>query len=227
MPTHPAADALWRRDSLREMVNFELRVARVIDGEVTAFAEAPRAEDSHKVIETPARAMNHTARARRVGLMLHERLGEDREVRLARPAREAERRAQAREDRDVAQKRDLIHAAVEGAIQAQHSLDDLDGQPKARGLRLRLDREAADRETFLDRPAAEIIVRLCRDLKLSPDWRRWDTAWAREAERTAVPPWRRPAADPAEPRDDALPDPIRRDRPGGFAARARTRGSPN
>jgi hypothetical protein len=227
-PTPAASDnAAWRQDTLREMIGFEMRLARVVDAEVAVFAEAPRTEGSSKTLERLADIMHLTTRDVRLGLTLHEQFGEDREIRLRRLTAEAERLAQARDDREIAHKRDLVHAAVEGAIEAQHNLNDLEGAPKLRNLKLRLDREVADRETFLDRPAAEIIVRLCRDLRLQPDWRRWDAPWAVAAETTPIPPWRRPPAEPAPEPPQSFARAPRGDPSAKDEAPVRARGSPH
>jgi hypothetical protein len=116
------------------------------------------------------------ARAVRQTLALESKLAEDRDVRDKRTQAEQARRR-------GAQRKNTVRHIVEQAIEAD--ADGTDREDLLDDLHERFEYE--DDLRFADRPIAEHVARICRDLGVTPDWTLWsDEDWA--IEETATRP---------------------------------------
>ena len=175
-----------RLAALRELTEIGMAFARALG----------RKTETEEDLTAPAESFARVSRAVRLTITLEEktdralrdlqagvvREGEIRRAESARRAAEAEttRRAARRE-----KVRDLVIEAAEREIEALDVLCDLED-----ALDERLEDDAAY-EDLDGPPLREIVGRLCADLKLDPDWRRWTgEGWAPRA------PFERPRASP-------------------------------
>jgi hypothetical protein len=181
--TDPAAARTARRRAVLErLTEMGMKMAEALDAELEAFQAEPRTEDSRKTLTELIDANHQISRSVRLTVALEEKLDLDREVRLRRAETEAARAAQAEAAARFDQGRDLLRHAVEEVIDAEVGLTTNRGSDLRRRLERRVEREGADRESFLGRPVGALITRVCLDLGLDPDWEDWpDEPWAATA----------------------------------------------
>lgn len=172
----PAARAERRLALLEELAEIGMALARDVK------AEAARAADAGEGAGDLGLRFARIARAVRQTLALEAHLEAGLADELA--------RAQARETARALAARD----AQAGLGQARRRracevVEDLFRSEASPAERPRLERElwdwleaAPEAEAFAELPVGEIVLAICRDLGLSPDWSRWpDEAWAAEA----------------------------------------------
>jgi hypothetical protein len=217
----PAPDAAARRAerrvrALQALVETGLKAAEALQMQIEAAATAPAVDPAAaaKVSSDLARAFAQVSRAVSVAVALEDKLDQAPETRrLEAQAQAARRRAEAARaaEPEIARRRAKVGGAVEAVIVSREgSLSSLRGADLKKALDRLLELEVQDLDVFLERPAGELVARLCRDLGLKPDWRRWDHDWAVEAEQADLAPRRRPARpQPPDPRSDPLPEPAR------------------
>ena len=128
---------------------------------------------------------------------------------LAADARDAKADSGPKADREQRreQRKSQVKAAVEQVIRAE--ADGADKERLLHGLHERLDAPDWECGGLSD---TEIIALICRDLGITPDWRRWnDLNWSPEA-KAGDERGKRPDQPPGDPPKSAPPpDPVRRD----------------
>jgi hypothetical protein len=180
-----AARTARRMAALETLTEMGLRLAAAIDAQVEAFVASPPPENAREILNDLARAFHQVTRSVRLSVALEEQLDQDVDAR---------RRAADRARAEAA--RDLVVQAVEAVIEADQALSSFESANARKRLERVIEREYADRETFLGRDVGALIVRLSLELGLDPDWDDWpDEAWAQNAK----------AADPRPPRETPKP----------------------
>jgi hypothetical protein len=165
-----AADERAERhlQTLQELAEIGMDLARDVRAKALAPAPAPAPAE-------PARAdfglmFSRIARAVRQTLALEARFAEDRDARDRRTQTEhAKRRG--------LQRKNAVRQIVEQAIESE--TDGTEREDLLYDLHERF--EYDDDLGFADRPIAEQVARICRDLGVTPDWSLWaDEDWAIE-----------------------------------------------
>jgi hypothetical protein len=178
---------------LEELAEIGMDMARALRRQALAQADAAEIEASdtaHAVSGDVGLTFSRIARAVRLTLALEARTAEAASAR--RSAAAADRAARREEERFRAlvtprpadPREAVIERIVEQAIEAE--IDDPKDVDHMMGdFYERLDED----EAYADpagRPIGEIVARICRDLRLDPDWSRWaNEPWAVEEARTA------------------------------------------
>lgn len=240
-PAAPAADldpdterAQRHARFLRELAEIGMELARDLRDQARAPAE-PAADDDKTPPRRPSpdeitTAFARISRAVRLTLMLETRFAEDRAARVREdPAVRAERQRAALEAKLAAEfaalplverRRDVLLSIVPCMIETA-----CEREPHRFGDELYercdtlINEELEDREV-LDRPIPELMVRICRDLGIAPDWRQWDPQnWtgtghelgpddvAPKPARDAAPPTAYPLTPPTAPASSTPPEP--------------------
>jgi hypothetical protein len=147
----------------------------------------------------PGLSFARIARAVRQTVALEARLDEDAQTRDKRIAagRAVHEARLAESVRRAGSSRKLKAAmAVERAVEGLGDTDE-DGEPLHPELYEWL-ADSRDDERFADRPVGEIVMEICRDLGLTPDWSLWaDEDWAAELPQVARPDDREKTPTPA------------------------------
>jgi hypothetical protein len=152
--------------TLQELAEIGMDLARDVRAKALDTAPAPA---------EPARAdyglmFSRIARAVRQTLALEAKLAEDRDARDKRSQAEQARRR-------GLQRKSIVRRVVEQAIEAES--DGTDREDLLDDFHERFEYE--DDLGFADRPIAEHVARICRDLGVTPDWSLWaDEDWAIE-----------------------------------------------
>jgi hypothetical protein len=207
-----AADIGWKLAMLRELAECGMDMARDVRNQAVAEPAPDQPAKAGGEREALALAFWRLSRAVRMTLALHTEMEENHRRQSEETAADRARRAAEARDKHRAYQRDKVER-VAGA-----TLDTKAG--KDWNERERLDDELRERLTDFDdyalcgqRSIGEIIVRICRDLGVTPDWARWvDADWARDEMATKPPgspyaawppvrpvPARKPAASGARP----------------------------
>ena len=151
---------------LRELADIGMEIARAVQGEVRAKAEA---EPPRSVAELGL-AFSRVSRAVRQTLALEARLEDDR---LARErAAEAAEEAKSQADGEMAERAAKVKAKLMQLLypdrERDHRWDDEDFET------LHDDPDDERDEGFVaDRPAADVVAGVCGDLGIEPDLRLW------------------------------------------------------
>jgi len=154
---------------LRELADIGMEMARALQGEVRARAESVEAEPPTSVAELGL-AFSRVSRAVRQTLALEARLEDDRLAR-ERAAREAEE-ASAQSNKELSERAAKVRAKLMQLIhpdrERDHRWDDVPWED--------LNDEPDDKrdEGFApDRPAADVVAGVSRDLGIEPDLGLW------------------------------------------------------
>jgi hypothetical protein len=152
---------------LRELADIGMEIARAVQGEVRARAEAVEGEatESPKIVADLGLAFSRVSRAVRQTLALEARLEDDRLER-----RRAAEEARSQADGEMAERAAKVKAKLMQLLHPDRERDhrwdddwfeDLNDDPD-------------DDEGFVaDRPAADVVAGVCGDLGLEPDLRLW------------------------------------------------------
>jgi hypothetical protein len=179
-----AAEALERK-AIAEAETAEAMAARVKAGEAVPEPAPPGARPGPDI----ALAFSRLARSIQTSLLLEDTLVDNfqkREKSLA--AEAAERKSQATEARRKRTRRQVERVVTE-AIRAEAG-DRGEYDHLIRRLKVKIDQNDVY-DDLATKSVEEMVVRLCRDLELSPDWQRWEgQPWLRTEE---------PAADDTAP----------------------------
>jgi hypothetical protein len=187
-------------ENLEERSAAEASVAKTIAAQAaTGVISAAEAGDlmtkSGKRADDIARSLTNVSKALRLTLLLDSKLAEERMAReQAAPLEAAKRRAALAEDRHHRQREEVRRVMAE-AIRAEAG-DQAELNRRKRELRERLEQD--DIKLIIGkRSTEEIVARICRDLGIEPDWRRWhNEAWMIEPEFEAAPRPHCPACCP-------------------------------
>ncbi len=198
--------------ALAELAEIGMGLARLVQRQAQVLeqdADARTPEEMAQAVETLTRTFDRASRAVRLTFALEARLAEGPTPRRddAGPDLLARWRDEAREGR---RQRKAKVGEIVGAIVRQESSACIHDAMFDR-LRTRLDREG-DEADFTWRPLGEMVARICRDLKLTPDWNLWGQDWAAEAARAEARAKDRPDRF-APPDDDPRPSGLARRRP--------------
>ena len=186
----PEADLAWKLPMLRELAELGMDMARDVRDRAVAEPKPEPASDQPTTADEPAkddgkadslaRAFARLSRSVRMTLALHTKLLEDYRKSDEERAAERTRRAAAARDAHRANQRDKVKRVAEATIDAETGEDWNEREDLLDALSERL-KDFDDYADLGNRSIGEIIARICRDLGLKPDWRRWvDAAWAKQ-----------------------------------------------
>jgi hypothetical protein len=190
----PEADLAWKLPMLRELAELGMDMARDVRARAVAEPKPEPAPDRPATadgrINEPAKADGETdslarafarlSRSVRMTLALHTKLIEDYRRSDEERAAERTRRAAAARDAHRDTQMDKVTRVAEATIDAETGED----WNEREDLHDKLSECLKDFDDYADlgnRSIGEIIARICRDLGLKPDWRRWvDASWAKQ-----------------------------------------------
>jgi hypothetical protein len=190
----PEADLAWKLPMLRELAELGMDMARdvrdravaepkpepVPEEPATADDEADEPAKNDGKTDSLARAFARLSRSVRMTLALHTKLLEDYRKSDEERAAERTRRAAAARAAHRANQMDKVKRVAEATIDAETGEDWNEREDLHDALSERL-KDFDDYADLGNRSIGEIIARICRDLGLKPDWRRWvDAAWAKQ-----------------------------------------------
>ena len=164
-PTGPCEDRAERHlRVLQELADIGMELARA----VKAQALDPQADPA--AAAELGLTFSRIARAVRQTVALEARLDRDRQTAAAERAERRVRQARDRALQNKARVRDLVERAIDAGASDAATAEDL-----LLDLDERLE-DADDLAGFADRPVAEIVARICRDLGVAPPPNCWDDA---------------------------------------------------
>jgi hypothetical protein len=176
----PEADLAWKLPMLRELAEMGMDMARDVRdrGVAEPAPDQPAKPDGEG--DAPARAFARLSRSVRMTVALHTKLIEDYRKSDEERAAERTRRAAAARDAHRGTQMDKVKRVAEATIDAETGED----WNEREDLHDKLSECLKDFDDYADlgnRSIGEIIARICRDLGVKPDWRRWvDAAWAKQ-----------------------------------------------
>jgi hypothetical protein len=203
---------------LQDLTDLGMRLTRIVVEQAEAAGVAPAADEDVADAPVapranPANDFARLSRAVRLTVNLEARADETLRALLAGDAPAREARRQARERRETAQAdtrrkaaRDRVETLVMEVIdrEAETAEDYVDLED---ALRQRIEHDEAY-EGLEDLPLGAVVERLCEDLRLTPDWRRWTgLGWIEDNPRLRPrrSPFNRKSRKPIED-DDEPPD---------------------
>ena len=186
----PEADLAWKLPMLRELAELGMDMARDVRDRAVAEPKPEPAPDQQATADEPAkndgktdslaRAFARLSRSVRMTLALRAKLAEDSRRSSEERAAERTRRAAAARDAHRDHQRNKVKRVAEATIDAETGEDWNEREDLLDALSERL-KDFDDYADLGNRSIGEIIARICRDLGLKPDWRRWvDAAWAKQ-----------------------------------------------
>jgi hypothetical protein len=172
-PVDPPPDRAAERFAiLRELVDIGMEIARAVQGEIRARAEAveDEATESPKIVADLGLAFSRVSRAVRQTVALEARLEDGRLER--RRAAEAAAEARSQADGEMAERAAKVKAKLMQLLypdrERDHRWDDEGWET------LNNDPDDEPDESFVaDRPAADVVAGVCGDLGLKPDLSLW------------------------------------------------------
>jgi hypothetical protein len=170
-PLDPPQDrAAERFAMLRELADIGMEMARALQGEVRARAEAIDPDEPPKGVAELGLAFSRVSRAVRQTLALEARLEDDRLVRER--AAEAAAEARSQSNNELSERAARVRAKLMQLIhpdrERDHQWDDVEWED------LNDEEEDERGEGFVaDRPAADVVAGVCGDLGLEPDLSLW------------------------------------------------------
>jgi hypothetical protein len=203
-PAHAAPDpAILRAERrlalLEEVTEIGMRLLRALEPDASAASaeEDAGAATAEAKTRDPAEAFAPLSRAVRLTIALEARI--DAELRdlkagIVRTGGKAVARApKPLSAAAAAQERsDRLHKIYDLVLEVAETESEIEGGDAFMRLFDAMAGHLGDDETygdFHDRPVRETVERLCRDLKLEPDWTRWDgEEWIRDP---GLPPYSR------------------------------------
>ena len=213
-----AAQTMRHVRMLQELAEIAMTMARAVGRQVAAEPEAaaePAAESAGTA--NPGLVLTRIARCVRQTVALEAKLTADYRAwvrksaaeRAAALAEQAERAAAA-EARKRERKKAQVERAAKTVIEGATRPDDY--HPRLRDVKEWL-WDSDDDADFADRPIGEIIARICDDLHIPFDVKKWENeSWAREERRTKPP---------GSPFASHVPEPDEDDPPAAAPARRR------
>jgi hypothetical protein len=168
----------WQLGMLRELAEIGMEMARDVRDEAVAEPAPDQPGQPSGKRDTLALAFSRISRAVRMTLALYAKLVEDHRLLGDQIATERKQRADAARTEHRAHQRDKVTRVVEATLDAKAGKNESERERLEDEFREQL-QDFDDYALCGQRSIGEIIARICRDLGVTPDWKRWvDAAWA-------------------------------------------------
>lgn len=184
-----ADEARWELDTLKELGELGMRLARSSVAEAEVLAAAPEARQPAKAPH-PVQAFSRISRAVRLTVMLHARIREGGLARdgrtVAKPATplapaavpaDADAEAALEDRRMTGRLRRSMARFIAGTAIEALEREAPETERLFEALDERLDREGRDDADFADHDVKDLAVSICRDLGVDPGPEWWADGW--------------------------------------------------